>query len=119
MKAKYLVFLLPFFLVSCKIGCTAETLVVQNLPPAIAGALQCKNLAQIQVDIKAVLDKTNVCPVSKEKQGPIALLACPLVAEGAVSLLGTAIPASWGCDPVLAKQGLAAMITTVCNLLPF
>lgn len=114
-------FLLPLFLfVACKPLCTAEDVIVKNLAPLVASSLQCSNVGTIQADIQSIIDKNHVCSsVTGEKQGAVAMIVCPIVAKSAVDLIGSQVPATWGCNPVSAKQGLSAAITAACNLLPF
>lgn len=108
------------FLPSCKLGCDAEKVVSDKLAGAITMGLQCKNVTAIQTDITAILDKTKVCSEEdKRMRGTIANIVCPLVANGAVALLGAQIPAAWECDPAMVKSGLSGIITQYCELLPF
>jgi len=47
------------------------------------------------------------------------MMVCPLVVMGAVTLLGSQVPVNWQCKPDLATKGLASVLTTLCNALPF
>ena len=104
---------------SCKFGCTVEKIVVTKLSGVVANSLQCKNLAAIETDMKKFVGKVNLCKEDKDKEGPIALFVCPLVAEAAVLYLGSKIPQQWDCNPVNASKGVYMAVLTACNLLPF
>lgn len=111
-------FLFPIVLLAaCNTPCSTESVITEGLANGIASGLQCTNKAQIQSDIVAILNKANICSTAIE--GPIASAVCPIVAQGAVSLLGSQIPSNWQCNPTLASQGLVAVLTTACNALPF
>ena len=108
--------------VSCKTPCANETVLTGGLANGIATALSCTNVAQIQIDVVNTLAAANICTASEPVHtlgGPIALVVCPLVAQAAVSVLGAKVPVTWSCNPVLAEQGVATVVTAACNLLPF
>ena len=105
------------------LGCTVEHSAAGAISSSVSTALQCANSAQVLTDVTSLLAKTNICslPSKKptDKTGPIAMVICPVVSQLAASELGTAVPASWQCNPALAKEGVAMALTTACNLIPF
>lgn len=105
-----------FLLPSCKPACSAQKIVSESLASVIVTTLGCSNPDKVQSDISSILDKANLCTEQK-MQGPIANIACPIVAQAAVSALGNQVPASWGCNNT--NQVLSFAITQACQLLPF
>jgi hypothetical protein len=119
---KTLVLLVGIFLLSsCKVGCDVENVVTSGLANAIASALNCSNVTQIQADVQAIVGKANICSVKPdtEKRGTIANIVCPMVSQAMVTYVGTQIPVSWNCGPTVAGQSLSSIVTSACELLPF
>lgn len=63
----------------------------------IAMALKCQDSSAIQADIKAYLEKQNVCQ-STVATGTVGDLLCPMIASYVVSFANGQIPAAWKCD---------------------
>lgn len=123
MKIKLWIWILPVFLLfGCNFGCTVETAAAGSIATSITAALQCANNQQVLTDVTSLLSKTGICSmnvVRGPKGGPIAAVICPVLAGLATSELANQVPASWGCNPALAQQGLAVALTAACNLIPF
>lgn len=117
-----LVVALTLALGGCTVGCKIEGAADGVISAGLTKALQCQNSNQILADVSAVVAKAGLCKSECEpgkKCGAIAVIACPIISQIAVTELGATIPASWQCDPAMAKEGLAAALTAACNLIPF
>lgn len=103
------------------VGCSVEHAVSGAVASTLSHTLNCANPNQVLSDVTALVAKTSICSEVKPglKGGPIALVLCPALSELATSQLGNAVPASWQCDPALAKQGLSFVLTAACNVIPF
>lgn len=98
-------------------GCTAESLVASGVSSGISSALQCKNTAQVQADVKALLDKTGVCSTSPK--GIVGNLVCPQLATLIVTQMANKIPANWQCAPSGAEASLSTLAAGLCSQIPF
>jgi len=106
------------------VGCTVQHAAAGAITTGVANALQCTNGAQILADVTAVIQKSNICTLPAKKpgmpmQGAIANAGCPALIPLIVTEIGTAIPASWQCNPVAAATGISAALTQACELIPF
>lgn len=130
MKSKILfgaMFCLSLVFAGCQLACTAETVITEKLASTIASTFVCTNSAQIQSDVLEIVDVVKLCAVNEKhcdhlkklnlKQGPIANAVCPIAASAAVGILGSKIPAAWGCAPT--SPALVIAVTTACEALPF
>ncbi len=128
---KLALLLLPCILFSgCNLGCEAEKVVSTRLASAIAAAATCSGVDAIQVDVLAAIDVAKLCaakkvrdercaefPDAKAPAGPIANLVCPLATAALVSVVGTKVPARYGCQ--LTGSPLSALALQACLTLPF
>lgn len=119
MKNFSLFIVILFACVSCKLGCKVEKAVNDKLPNLIASQLKCNNLPQIQADIKALLNRTNLCQETEGKTGPIAMIACPILVRAGVRYIGSKIPANWECDSSTFERRLEIVLNVACQMIPF
>ena len=124
------------------VGCAAQQLV----DVAAAGVMQsvdgCTNAAQMESDMQNMWGSINLCTAASTAQqvdqakkaiakrhlssklksdtpaqsGIIAMIVCPLAINGLDAIIGTQVPAAWGCT---GSTSIDAAFTAACQLLPF
>lgn len=107
------------------VGCTLETTVASALSQSIASTLSCSNQSQIQADLLAALGKVNFCASAvmpsasasdpKKAKGILGDVVCPIAINSAMGVLGSKVPASWGCSPAASTNTLTQSLTVVCQ----
>ena len=111
-------FVFVFLVTACKVPCSVESVIVGNLPLAIATKLNCTNQTQISADIQRIINYKTVCGIAASKGGPIANSVCPFVGMASVAIFTNSIPADWNCTPTQAGQNLDTVVTALCEALP-
>lgn len=102
-------------------GCThtnplcplADSAVVSG-SKAVAGVLQCSNIAAIEADLAKIVEKVGVCS-EKPKLNPFI---CGLIADLVVHQASQQVPATWGCTLTDAKGTLKSAVVTACQAIP-
>lgn len=117
---KLLIALLPFlFFTACtSFKCKVEEVGAEGISKAVIVALECKNEDAVERDIIGAVKALGLCDMPQSR-GVIAEAICPGVGHAVASIVGSKIPAEWECNPEKAKEGLAAVVTKGCSLLPF
>jgi hypothetical protein len=111
--------------------CPLETTVTTAIVPPLAQSLSCANQAQMTADIQKALNVGNFCPVATAQQnlnlhykagklpvkGPIANVACPVVVDAVIGLVGSKLPASWQCTASTSPSAatISTLITGYCE----
>jgi len=101
------------------IGCSAETSATSALAAFIGMQGVCSNLSAIQGDIQSYLGKANLCAAavvpatSKGLKGPIGNVICPLAVNSVLGVIGSKVPATWGCSVQDAPS--AAALSAACS----
>jgi hypothetical protein len=129
--SNYLGVVLTFGLVltGCQIGCEAEKVVTAKFAQTAATLGNCTHPEEIQKDLMSALDTVHLCTAQekyeerckdlqpKVKQGPIANVICPLLSSALVAVVGTTVPARYGCS--LSGSPLSGFVLQACESLPF
>lgn len=104
--------------------CAFSTAIGNVSGDALGIALECENLDLVREDVGAWLgNNTGVCKQA-EPTGPIAVVACPIVASFAKTELDRIVADNrimkrWACKATNAKNTALAMLTTGCMALPW
>lgn len=103
---------------SSQVTCTAQSVVVSGLTPAIATGLQCSNPAAITASLNQIGANAGICttPVSLNKP-QLSSDVCTLISGLLVTSLAGQIPATWGCTAANASAQLQGTLTTACTKL--
>lgn len=116
------------------LGCAAESAVSSVITAAIVQQLSCTNSVAVQVDVAAIVAKSNICkpvvtpsatPVITPSatpvvaghgklSGPLGALACPIIIPSVMSSINAKIPQTWGCTGGAALPALEALLTAKC-----
>lgn len=121
----FLAFFIAMLLTSCastsvhNVICKAEDQIVTTTSAAVAAGLQCKNLAAIQADLRAVVEKVEMCtPVTPTSKKKISPFICGLVADLAVNQLGKVVKPEWQCTPTAASATVKTILISACSAIP-
>lgn len=125
------------------LGCAAQQLVDASAAGIMASVDGCTNTAQMETDMQSMWGSISLCTAAStaaqvqqakksiamraakssklkadtpQQSGIIAMIVCPLAINGLDAIIGTQVPAAWGCT---GSNSVDAVFTTACNLLPF
>lgn len=110
------------------LGCSVETLATTAIAGAIASTDSCTNVTQMQSDIQGALGSINLCQsaavqaqlsklaqksvASGKDKGLVGSIVCPLAVDAVMTLIGTKVPATWGCT---GSSSVSAAISLACT----
>lgn len=100
------------------IGCTISKVMGSQLAAHVAVKLECKNVAAINETIEQALVKVGVCDKVTVKSFVDANPVCSSIGGFLLSnLVGSAIPASWECNPARTSEEMTKVIEAACQKL--
>jgi hypothetical protein len=97
--------------------CTAETVAVDAMTPAIATALQCSSSDAISQSLTSWLNSSGFCSNSSmgmANKDKLDAPTCSIITSIVLSSASGNIPASWGCTAANAQALLSAAINKAC-----
>lgn len=103
---------------SAKQKCDVQEKFVTTITPVISSQMACSNPEAIRKDLDAALTKAGLCKkevdsISTQSIG-VPAGVCPIAAALVVEVIGSQVPAAWGCTGGNAKAGLQAALTAAC-----
>ena len=93
--------------------CKVEEQVVDKGPSIVASQLNCQGEAAIREDMKALMDKINLC--KKEDASPGADVCKALSGVLVEQLAKQGIPTDWKCSPDATVDKLKSAIGSLCE----
>ena len=108
-----------FFIIS---GCStaAKTIEASVMSTALSStiitSLSCANTAVVQADVTTEVNKWFA--LQGQKGGPVQALCTTAIAQIVPSLIGSTVPATWGCTGVVMKDVANVIATLACSAIP-
>lgn len=112
-------------------GCAVEESAATLISSAVAAQLSCSNAEAIKTDIKAQIDKLNMCKATDaaksqvasvkaegqvSDQGAVGAIVCGPIIDALMAGALKAIPAAWGCTGGTgATDALKAALLSACT----